>query len=226
MQDDLESRRAQASLASGGISSDPVYRMALAALREHGPQAAVLDFGAGQGSFTGRLLQIGLCQALTAVDLMARPAALPSEIDWIQADLNGPLPRADNSFDAIAAVEVIEHLENPRAMLRECFRLLRPGGLLVVTTPNNESLRSQVSLFFRGHFAAFGPDSYPAHITPLLRIDLMRASSEAGFVGQHFAWSDHGAVPGLTSHSWQGVSFGLARGRLFSDNLLLSCRRA
>lgn len=223
--DALAARRLQASQASGGISADPIYRMALAALRDHGPREAGVDFGAGQGGFAGLLAQAGLYRTVTAADLMPRPAALPAAIGWIQADLNDRLPLPDASCDVIAALEVIEHLENPRAMLRDCFRLLRPGGLLLVTTPNNESLRSQVNLLCRGHFAAFGPDSYPAHITPLLRIDLLRASQEAGFVDQHFAWSNHGTIPGLPRYRWQSLAGAAARGRLFSDNLMMVGRR-
>lgn len=223
--DGLAQRRLHAAAASGGISSDPIHRMALAALRRQGSGGDVLDFGAGLGGFARRLQEAGLYRTVSAVDIMARPEALPDAIVWRQADLNAPLPLPDGGFDAIAALEVIEHLENPRAMLRECFRLLRPGGLLVLTTPNVESLRSLASFALRGYFAAFGPQSYPAHITPLARIDLARAATEAGFTGHGFHWSDDGVLPGLTRHRWQTVSFGLARGRLFSDNLLLESRR-
>lgn len=84
------------------------------------------------------------------------------------------------SINVIVASEVIEHLENPRSLLRDVARLLRPDGILVLTTPNNESIRSLLSLTTRGSFAAFGESSYPAHITPVLRIDLARVVDEAG----------------------------------------------
>jgi 2-polyprenyl-3-methyl-5-hydroxy-6-metoxy-1,4-benzoquinol methylase len=48
-------------------------------------------------------------------------------------------------------LEVIEHLENLRFMVREIDRVLKPGGWLVITTPNNENIRGFVSLFVRGH---------------------------------------------------------------------------
>ena len=85
----------------------------------------------------------------------------------------------DGSWDVIVSAEVIEHLENPRATVREWARLLKPGGLLVFSTPNNESLRSIMSLIFRGHYADFSDSSYPAHITPLLRKDIERIMQEA-----------------------------------------------
>jgi SAM-dependent methyltransferase len=223
--ENFENRRVEASLASGGISDDAIYRMALTRLQEHGARQSILDFGAGVGHFTQRLSQSNLYASITGADLMARPSGLPDAVSWVQADLNGSLPIEDAAFDAIAAIEVIEHLENPRAMLRECSRLLRPGGLLVLTTPNNESFRSLLSFAARGYFAAFGPQSYPAHITPILLIDLQRMVAEIGLHDGDVRYSDQGAIPRLTSIQWQTLPFSNLKGRRFSDNLLFACRK-
>lgn len=225
MEDDLDARRRAASAASGGYSDSAIYDMVKAAIRARGNADSILDFGAGQGYFAGVLLASGLYRRVVAADLMPRPPDLPEGIEWLQADLNHRIPLNELQFDLVTAIEVIEHLENPRAMMRECFRLLRPGGMLLLTTPNNESIRSLVSLAIRGHFAAFGPGSYPAHITALLSVDLARASREAGFVDQAISYSGAGMVPGLPGRTWRSVGLGVARGRRFSDNLLLSCRR-
>ena len=56
--------------------------------------------------------------------------------DFISANLNNGLPLRDNSFDTITAGETIEHLENPAFFLRECKRVLKPKGKLIITTPN------------------------------------------------------------------------------------------
>ena len=148
-----------------------------------------------------------------------------SGIDWIYADLNEPLPIPDATYDLVVAAEVVEHLENPRCLAREWFRLLRPGGALIVSTPNNESWRSLVSLLCRGHFAAFTGASYPAHITALLRQDLARILGEAGFEGIDFHFTHHGLVPKLTALTWQQVSFGLLRGVRYSDNTVCTARK-
>ena len=140
-----------------------------------------LDFGAGTGQLTRRLARSGRFRSVTGADLYGRAADLPQEIRWIEGDLNEPLPQPPSSFDTVIAAEVIEHLENPRAVCRELFRLLRPGGRAVLSTPNNESWRALVALLVRGHFVAFGETAYPAHITALTRLDLERSLAEAGF---------------------------------------------
>jgi len=68
------------------------------------------------------------------------------------------LPWADGAFDAIISTEGIEHLENHFVFFRECSRILRPNGLLVVTTPNITALRSRVRFFGSGFF---GRDALP-----------------------------------------------------------------
>ena len=221
----LHERRVHAALASKGTSGDAIYDVALATARAMNLRGRVLEFGAGTGTLIGKLLAEDFGFALTGADLLSRPAAIPAEIDWIQADLNAPLPCPDASFDAIISTEVIEHLENPRAAFREFSRLVRRGGRLLLTTPNQESIRSLASLIVRGHHVAFLDESYPAHLTALLRRDLERLCQESGFDRPRFAYTDVGAVPKWTSVTWQALSFGLLRGRLFSDNLVLVATR-
>jgi len=217
---DLSERRRRAAEASGGTSEEAIYTALTDKLRELGAHGDVLDFGAGTGALTSRLVETGLFDSVSGADMMARPPELPPGILWLAQDLNDPLEVSAASFDVVVAAEVIEHLENPRAVAREWFRLLRPGGVVLLSTPNNESIRALVALLVRGHFVAFGDASYPAHITALLRKDIVRVLSEAGFVGPEFGCTARGGIPGWPSATWQQLSANLLRGPRWSDTLI------
>jgi SAM-dependent methyltransferase len=91
---------------------------------------------------------------------------------FAKADLNAPFPWPDQSFDAAFSTEGIEHLENHFSFLREMCRILKPGGILVITTPNITALRSRVRFFGSGFF---GRDGRPLNETsrhPLHHIGL------------------------------------------------------
>jgi 2-polyprenyl-3-methyl-5-hydroxy-6-metoxy-1,4-benzoquinol methylase len=75
-----------------------------------------------------------------------------------RVNLDEPLPWQDQAFDAVFSTEGIEHLENHFSFLREVCRILKPGGLLILTTPNITALRSRVRFFGSGFF---GRDSRP-----------------------------------------------------------------
>jgi 2-polyprenyl-3-methyl-5-hydroxy-6-metoxy-1,4-benzoquinol methylase len=224
-QDQLQRHRLRVAQISQGTNGAPVYAKALEVLSQISPCQRLLDYGAGQGNLTQRLSGNGLAEKICGADIMPRPDGLTAEIEWVQADLNLPLSLPNSSFDVILSTGVIEYLENPRATLREFFRLLRPGGHAVITTPNQESLRSLLSIALAGHFVSFLDGSYPAQITALLRKDFTRICSEAGFSPPQFFYTDHGGVPKRPTISWQQVSFGLCQGRLFSDNIVVLAQR-
>jgi 2-polyprenyl-3-methyl-5-hydroxy-6-metoxy-1,4-benzoquinol methylase len=220
---DLAESRRRASALSGGISSEPIKSLILRLLERERAGGSLLDFGAGTGELLTRLHGLERFEHLAGIDLFPRPATLPAEIDWHQQDLNDVVESASR-FDTVVCSETIEHLENPRHVFRVLRRLLRPGGLLVLTMPNQESIRSYAGLLFAGHFTHFLGACYPAHITALLRLDLARLCAEHGFAPPAFAFTDDGAIPKLATVHWQQVSFGMLRGRLFSDNLAMTTR--
>ncbi len=222
----LSNWRRRASEASRGVSEDAIHDVLVARLVALGAHGDLLDFGAGTGTLTRRLLGLQRFGSVSAADLMPAPTGLPDAVAWRSQDLNAPLDAPAASFDVLVACEVVEHLENPRALAREWHRLLRPGGLLLMSTPNNESVRSLVALLVRGHFVAFGDGCYPAHITALLRKDVERILAEAGFVDIRVAYTDLGGVPGWPSLQWQRLSFGLLRGVRWSDGLVAWARKA
>ena len=207
-----------------GISNDAIYNATARVIEEFNTSGGVLDFGAGLGHLTNRLVGMKRFQSVAAIDLMAKPDDVASSVQWIRADLNGPTPFPAKNFDVVVAIEIIEHLENPRRVLRELSRIVKPGGLLVISTPNSESLRSLLSLVIRGHFAAFGEESYPAHISALLRVDFTRIFREAGLAPLGFRFTNVGGIPKSPAQSWQSLSFNTLRGRWFSDNVVAIAR--
>jgi 2-polyprenyl-3-methyl-5-hydroxy-6-metoxy-1,4-benzoquinol methylase len=220
----LDSYRKSVAEETKGISDDCCTNLALKLVIESGAQGCFLEFGAGIGNLAKLLSNLHVTRSIVCADILPRPSTLPEKIRWIQSDLNFSLPEPENSFDVIVSVEVLEHLENPRAVFREFYRLLKPGGTLVLTTPNQESLRSYLSLLFGGHFAAFLGASYPAHITALLRKDFDRICSESGFGIPRFAYSGEGRIPKLTMWHWQNF-LPFLNGRIFSDNFGLVVKK-
>jgi len=149
----------------------------------------------------------------------------PEDAEFTPADLNaGTLPLDGDGADAVAAVETIEHLENPRAFVRELTRLAKPGGWIIVTTPNQLSWLSKMTLLLKNQFNAFQEKSYPAHLTALLESDLRRIAGECGWKDVAIHYSRSGRVI-MTSRQYPRF-LSKAFPRAFSDNVLLIGRKA
>jgi 2-polyprenyl-3-methyl-5-hydroxy-6-metoxy-1,4-benzoquinol methylase len=209
-----------------GTSNDAVYAAVVAALRTKGVHFdTVVDLGCGRGDCARRLQ--GLYGTYWGCDVV-RYDDFPgsSSIRFVETDLNRPpFPLTDAVADAVFSVETIEHVENPRALVREMARVVRPGGWVVVTTPNQISLASKLYLVVKDQFQAFqsAPGLYPAHITALVPEDLRRIAAECGLVDIELHFTDRGRIPFTAGH-WP-ASAGM-RGPWFSDNVVMLARRA
>ncbi|HEX4347236.1 MAG TPA: class I SAM-dependent methyltransferase [Vicinamibacterales bacterium] len=106
--------------------------------------ARVLDAPCGSGALVHALMQSGYDAFGT--DVVPAAAGLLGE-RFLRGDLGGGIQAADASFDLVLSVEGVEHLENPHAFLGEIHRVLKPGGLCIVTTPNIVSIRSRLRFF-------------------------------------------------------------------------------
>jgi SAM-dependent methyltransferase len=114
---------------------------------------------------------------------------------FLRANLNESWPTQDGEFEFVFAIEVIEHVENPRHFMRELCRSLRPGGYGFVSTPNNHSLASVLTFLCRGQHRRFQAPSYPAHLTPMLRCDLDRILSECSLQPLKWFYSNEDTLP-------------------------------
>ncbi len=75
---------------------------------------------------------------------------VPTELPCVPGDMGDRLPFDDASFDWVVSIEGIEHIENRHAVIREMRRVLRPGGTLLMTTPNLLSIRARMSTALTG----------------------------------------------------------------------------
>lgn len=219
MSQSLVEERARLSL---GISDAAIYAMVARALQgRYAGGGMIVDVGCGAGNLWPFVHE--RFTRYVGVDVL-RYEGFPPDAEFTQVDLEtGRAPVPDHSADVVAAVETIEHLENPRAFMRELVRLAKPGGWVVVTTPNQLSLLSLLTLLVKRQFQAFQAADYPAHLTALLEIDLRRIANECGLLDVQFEYSYQGRVVLTARHYPQSLA------RLFpralSDNLLMIGRK-
>jgi SAM-dependent methyltransferase len=159
------------------------------------PDSRVLDIGAGRGHMARRvaawLREAGGDVAAQMVAGDIDPSTFEAtEVPFRVIDFNRPMPFDDASFDLLYAIEVTEHLHRPYDFLAECFRLLRPGGWLVVSTPNVLELQSRLRYLLTGFWNLYQPPSIdPAnagrlcgHVMPLHLAYYDFGLRRAGFV--------------------------------------------
>jgi 2-polyprenyl-3-methyl-5-hydroxy-6-metoxy-1,4-benzoquinol methylase len=208
---------------SGGASETAIYAMVADALRHAGITFGILlDIGCGSGNLYPFVHD--RVSSYVGVDLV-RYDGFPARAEWIEANLDQlPLPLSAGCADVVTAIETIEHLENPRAFMRELVRLAKPGGTVVVTTPNQLSLLSKMTLMLKNRFCAFQDVHYPAHITALLEIDLIRIASACGLQNLSISYSNSGRIVFTPLHYPRTVSRRWPRA--MSDNICLTGTKA
>jgi ubiquinone/menaquinone biosynthesis C-methylase UbiE len=148
-----------------------------------------LDIGAG----SGRLIQVfreKFGTISSACDYTDSLMSLPDQrVDITDLNNDRQLPYPDAAFDIVTATELLEHLEDYRQILREISRVLRPGGVCILSTPNVLNINSRVRYLWFGFPDLFGPLPFggreihltAGHITPLSYFYLAHALREAEF---------------------------------------------
>ncbi len=122
----------------------------------HAP-AKVLDAGCGWGTNLTLLEQIGY--DVTGLDISRKSLQKLDRIDrkLVEADLNKDLPVEVPQFDAVLALDVIEHIDDDRAAVLRLGRLVRPNGYVVVSVPALPELYSEFDEV-QGHRRRYSPD--------------------------------------------------------------------
>jgi len=114
-------------------SNDRDYKQFCSCL-EYNPDARLLDVGCGDGT---RTLQFARSIGITNKNIVGidiRDRGLPFQL--AAGDINNGLPFEDRTFDVITASQVIEHLSNTDAFVKEIRRSLKVGGYVAIMTPN------------------------------------------------------------------------------------------
>ncbi len=96
--------------------------------------------------------------------------------DIVQGDLNRGIAHESDSFSCVYALSVVEHLLNPCRFLKDCHRVLKPGGQLVLLTPNISTYFT-ATLILMGKMPSSGP--HPDSDALLQQQELFRVSSES-----------------------------------------------
>ena len=102
----------------------------------------VLDIGCGEGHFAAALLRAGaeVVAADVAAEPLRRARSHHPELDLRLVESEAPLPLEETSFDVVWAGETIEHVADTAQWLSELRRVLRSGGLLLLSTPDHGPL--------------------------------------------------------------------------------------
>ncbi|HAH05452.1 MAG TPA: hypothetical protein DCM05_02825 [Elusimicrobia bacterium] len=161
--------------------------LSLALLRRHVRSGRLLEVGCSAGFFLNAARTsfevTGVEPSRWAREYAAKTLHLPKVVETLQGER---FP--DAHFDAAALIDVIEHLDDPRGMMREVARVLRPGGFLYLVTPDIESLSARL---LRGYWWGLRP----AHIQYFSPRTLKTLLDKAGFetvlvksYGRIFTW--------------------------------------
>ncbi len=170
------------------------------------------DIGCGTGAFTK--VMHDRYDTLFGIDFIPIPRSDLENVHFLRADLRVGIPLNDGVADTITAIEVIEHAADPILLVREAFRVAKPGAEFILTTPNIRYIRHLFRLVLQGK----GPKTAGHHDDELLwdgghvhyftSRDLKALLKDAGFVSvQSMAMiQPDGFLPGMRSllSRWPG----------------------
>ncbi|MHB8109973.1 MAG: methyltransferase domain-containing protein [Syntrophorhabdaceae bacterium] len=155
------------------LARDGVHEK-VAAYLEKEPRGKLLDVPTGSGALAFKLKKMGF--DVSCCDINAERFAAPG-LSVDRGNLNDSLPYNDATFDYVCFLEAIEHTENPYNAVREISRVLKPNGLIVLTTPNYLSIERRLKFLVTGFFTKpvskdkfrdrFGSEVYDMHLSPL-----------------------------------------------------------
>lgn len=182
----------EATAASNEVTRSAWIRAQLRALPAGN---RILDAGAGEQQYRDACSHL---QYVSQDFAQYKPENLPSGLqmekwDYKQLDIVSDItaiPENDGAFDAVLCTEVLEHVPDPVAALKELSRLLKTGGVLILTAPF-----CSITHFAPFHFASGLNKYFYEHHFPLMNLEIEEISTN----GNYFSWLEQelGRLPSI-----------------------------
>jgi len=156
---------------------EPVFKKAANLIQQHKEKGELLDVGSGFGFFLSEMKKRGW--EVMGVEVSQK--AMDYTRDVLGLTIHpGPLEKvgfSESHFDAVTVFYVIEHLPNPIVFLKECYRILKPGGLLLLRYPHTTPIKNLL------HFFGINNRLYdlPAHLSDFSPKMIQRCLEGIGF---------------------------------------------
>jgi SAM-dependent methyltransferase len=155
------------SIESWQKMMQPVFKRAAHLLQQYRREGRLLDVGSGFGFFLAEMKSKGW--EVMGVEISKKAMDYAEDVLGMRV-YSGPLDKVgfpENHFDAVTGFYVIEHLPNPKAFLKECHRILKPGGLLLLRYPHTTPIKNLLRLFsienrlydLPAHLSDFSPET-------------------------------------------------------------------
>lgn len=186
-----------------------VHEQAILLVERFWPRhARIADVGAGSGAFSLRLRAHGYDPVPIDLDT----TEIPKELSALQADVCTDLTTVIEpaTLDGAVALEVIEHLDCPARFFQEIARLLKPGGGLLISTPNILHPYSRLKFFVTGKYWLFDERAYysTGHTTPLPAWLLREHALQAGFENIQLGYGESFEMKGIRGLISRSLSMG------------------
>jgi len=227
--------------------SETLYRYAVTPAEKLGARVLEIGCGLGFGAYLLSRLHPERTFVVSDIDEAAIAAARviwqgPDNLSFVHCP-GGRLPHPEGAFDAVLAYELIEHVDVPSTLLRECCSLLRPGGHLIGSTPVSSLFAYRVNTTGRADPGLRSEGIWPWHLQEFDEDSLAGLLRGNGFIGVEVSYPTYetgldmfGRMAGrdfatnlgdLKNLTWNASDFGLRPRRVpcFSGSSFVFCGR-